>query len=154
MNYDDVITCAVVGQEGAAPENAKEKINEAITGLFKTGYRRFLIVLTGEVTLLFAEEAVSFREQYPDMGIDISMPFDSWIDEQPENKRYRQIVAQAESVNYGGAEEYEDSVDICNHQPIGFGRCMVVIYGGGDKAMPELIAEIRDAEQEVKEILL
>ena len=151
MDYD-MISCGIAGQETPIPAGAKEKIDGAIRELLQDGYRRFLVALTGEVTLTFAETVLTVREQYPDAGIDILIPFDGWKDDQPDSARYKRITAQAESVNYSCEEEYEDSVDICNHQLIGFGRCMVVI-GGGD-AMQELVEETRDAEQEVREIII
>jgi len=151
MDYND-ISCGVAAQAGAVSADTKEKIHAAIGELFKAGYRRFLIALTGEATLVFAEAVLSFREQYPDAGIDLLIPFDGWIDDQPDNARYRQITAQAESVNESCEDEYEDSADICNHQLIGFGRGMVVIHGG-DKTITELIEDAREAEQLVLEIL-
>ena len=153
MDYND-ISCGVAAQAGAVSADTKEKIHAAIDELFKGGYRRFLIALTGEATLVFAEAVLSLREQYPDAGIDLLIPYDGWIESQPEVVRYRQITAQAESVNESCEEAYEDSTDICNHQLIGFGRCMAVIHGGGDKLITELIEDAREAEQEVIEILI
>ena len=153
MNYD-MISCGVAGQEAPIPAGAKEKIDGVIRELIRDGYRRFLVALTGEATLTFSETVLTVREQYPDAGIDVLIPFDGWMDDQPDSARYKQITAQAESVNYSCEEEYEDSVDICNRQLIGFGRCMIAIHNGGDKAMRELIEETRDAEQEVREILI
>jgi len=153
MDYN-MISCGVAGQTGTVAADAKDKIHTAIAELFKDGYRRFLIALTGEAALLFAETALTFREQYPDAGIDILLPFDGWTDEQPDSARIKQIAAQAESVNYSCDEEYEDSIEICNRQLVGFGRCTVVIHDGTDKGMVELIGEIRDADQDVKEILI
>lgn len=150
MDYNDRF-CGVIGQTGTLPTDAKEKIHAAIEELFKAGLRRFLIALTGEAALLLAETALTFREQYPDMGIDLLIPFDGWINGQPDGARYKQITAQAESVHYSCEKEYEDSVNICNTQLIGFGRCMVVIHDG---ELAELVAEARAAGQEVKEILI
>ena len=151
MDYN-AISCGVAGQVGTLPAGAKEKISEELSNLLRNGYRRFLIAVTGETTLLFAETVLSFRQQYTDIGIDLLLPFDGWMNEQPDSTRYKQITAQAESVNHSCEEEYEDSVEICNRQLIGFGRCMVII--GDDDAMRELIEETRDAEQEVWEILI
>jgi len=149
MDYD-MISCGVAGQGNTIPEGAKERIDDALRRLLQDGYRRFVVALTGETALTFAETVLTVREQYPDAGIDVLIPFDGWIEEQADSARYRHITAQAESVNYSCEEEYEDSIDICTRQLIGFGRCMVVI--GSDDAMQELIAEARDAEQEVREI--
>ena len=155
MDYNTISCfCSVAGQTGAVNADAKEKIHAAAGERFKDGYRRFLIALTGEATLLFAEAALSFREQYPDMGIDILIPFDGWLDEQPDSARYKGITALAESVNFSCPDEYEDSVEICNTQLIGFGRCTVVIHDDGDEAMIILAAETREAEQDVMEILI
>ena len=151
----EMISCGVAGQKATIPaakiEQAKQKISEEIRRLLQDGYRRFLIAITGEAALLFAEAVLSFREQSPDAGIDVLLPFDGWIEQQTNCARYKQITAQAESANYSCDEEYEDSVDICNQQLIGFGRCMVVIHDG---ELVELIGDARDADQEVKEILI
>jgi len=153
MDYND-ISCGVAGQTGTLPAGAQEKIHAATGELFKAGLRRFLIAVTGDATLAFAEVVLSYREQYPDAGIDLLLPFDGWMDEQPDSERYKRITAQAESVNYSCDTEYEDSVEICNTQLIGFGRCTVFIHDGGDETIRAVIAETRDAEQEVKEIQL
>ena len=153
MDYN-AVSCGVAGQTGTLPAGAKEKIHAAAEELFKSGLRRFLIAVTGEAALSFAESALAFREQSPDAGIDLLIPFDGWIDDQPDGARYRKITAQAESVNYSCDEEYEDSIDICNTQLIGFGRCTVFIYGSGNETMRELAGESRDAGQDVKEIIL
>ena len=73
MDYNN-ISCGVAGQTGAIPAGAKEKIHAEIGELFKAGYRRFLIALTGDITLLFVETVLTFKEQYPDAGIDILLP--------------------------------------------------------------------------------
>jgi len=153
MDYD-MISCGVAGHGDPIPEGAKQKIADAIHELLQKGYRRFLIALTGEVALTFAESVLTVRGQSPDIGIDVLIPFDGWMEEQADSARYKQITAQSESVNYSCEEEYEDSVDICNRQLIGFGRCMIAIHNGGDEIMREFIEEARDAEQEVREILI
>jgi len=151
MDYE-MISCGVAGQENQIPEGTKEKISGAIRELFKDGYRRFCVALTGAAALTFAEEMLTMREQYPDAGMDVLIPFDGWIEEQADSARYKQITAQAESVNHSCEEEYEDSTEICSRQLIGFGRCTVVI-GGGD-TMQEFVEETRDTEQEVREVLI
>ena len=152
MDYN-AISCGVAGQNNPITEAAIEKIGGAIRELMRDGYRRFLVALTGEAALTFAEILLSVRDQYPDAGIDVLIPFDGWIEEQ-DSKRYKPVTAFAESVHYSCEEEYEDSMDICNRQLIGFGRCMVVIHNGTDDAMAELIEEARDAEQDIREILI
>ena len=154
MDYT-AISCGIAGQEKmSAVKDANEKINIEIKELFKDGYRRFLLALTGETVLLFAENALDFREEYPDMGIDILIPFDGWIEQQKDSERYKAVTLQAESVHFSCEEEYEDSNNICNTQLLGFGRCLTVIHDGNDKAMAELIEESCNAEQNVKEIRL
>ena len=153
MDYN-AVSCGVSGQIGTLSAGAKEKIHTAAGELFKVGLRRFLIAITGEAALLFAEAVLTIREQYPDAGIDVLIPFDGWIDNQSDSARYNRVIAQAESVNYSCAEEYEDSTDICNTQLIGFGRCTVFIHNGEDETMRELAEETRDADQEVKEIII
>ncbi|MDR1914196.1 MAG: hypothetical protein LBQ68_06940 [Clostridiales bacterium] len=153
MDYN-IISCGVAGQTGTIPDSAKDKIHAAIGELFKAGFRRFLIALTGDAALLFAENALTFREQYPDMGIDILLPFDGWTDEQPDVARIRCVTAQAESVNYSCEEEYEDSTDICNQQLIGFGGCTVIIHDSENKTMRDLTIDLLNADQKIKDVLI
>jgi len=153
MDYS-VISCGVIGQTGTLPAGAQGKIHASIGKLFKTGLRRFLIAVTGRAAAVFAETALTFREQYPDMGIDVLIPFDGWIDDQPNGARYRRITAQAESVNYSCDEDYGNSTDICDTQLIGYGRCTVFIHGGGDERIRKMIKDARDAGQDIKEIII
>ncbi|MDR1464285.1 MAG: hypothetical protein LBJ11_03150 [Oscillospiraceae bacterium] len=153
MDYN-MVSCGVAGQTGTVSAGAQDKIHAAIAELFKAGYRRFLVALTGEAALLFAEAVLPFREQYPDAGIDLLIPFNEWADDQPDSSRFKRITGQAESVNYSCEEEYEDSIEICNRQLVGFGRCLVAVHDGKDKEMAELIGEARAAEQNVKEVLI
>ena len=97
---------------------------------------------------------LSFREHYPDTVIDLLIPFDGWIDDQPDSARYKQITVQAESINYSCEEAYEESIDVCNTLLIGFGRCTVFIHDNGDNTMQEMAGESRNAGQEVKEIII
>jgi len=151
MDYT-TISCGVAGQENPISKEGKEKILSAICELLKNGYRRFLIALTGEATLTFAEGVLSALEQYQDAGIDILIPFDGWIEEQADSARYRRIMVQSESVHYSCDEDYEDSTDICNRQLIGFGGCTVIIHDTDNKAMQNLAMEILNADQKVREI--
>jgi len=157
MDYG-IISCGVVGQMQNISVNgmvqAAAAISNGIGSLVRDGYRRFLVAVTGDATLLFAKAVLIAGEQNPEIALDILLPFNGWIDGQADSARYKQITIRAESVNYSCEEEFEDSVDICNTQLIGFGRCTIVIHGGEDEAMSELITEARDAEQEIHEILI
>ena len=97
MDYT-TISCGVAGQENPISKEGKEKILSAICELLKNGYRRFLIALTGEATLTFAEGVLSALEHYPDAGIDVLIPFDGWIEEQADSARYKQISKDKDGI--------------------------------------------------------
>ena len=153
---DELISCGVAGQTAAIPTEKMLQtavvIGDGIGRLARDGFRRFLVAVTGDATLLFAEAILLARAQNPEIFLDVLLPYKGWIEEQTDGTRHNRVRLQADSVSYSCEEDYGDSEDICNRQLVGFGRCTVVIHGGGDKAMAALMAEARDAAQEVREI--
>ncbi|MCL2433488.1 MAG: DUF1273 domain-containing protein [Clostridia bacterium] len=159
MDYSVVInSVGVVGQSSMIPTRNRiafsHAISRGIDRLLENGYRRFLIAVTGHATLVFAETLLSMGTRYPDIFVSMLFPYMGWDKQFKNSLRYLRCMAQAKSVLYACDEACDGCVDITNLQLQDFGKCAVVIHDGADKTMQAFMANRRNTEQVMFEILV
>ena len=154
----EMTSCGVVGQTMPIPNDRIEQIgtiiNTEVKRLIQSGVTFFLVAITGTATLMLAEAVIAARTQTPDIELEVLLPYRDWCNEQSEAVHYQQVVGQAHTVLLACEVAHEDSANIANLQLMGFGRCMVVIHHESNKSMQQYIADARDAEQDVHEIII
>ena len=133
---------------------ASAAISVGVARLLENGYRRFVVSITGDTTLIFTLALLSMRNKHPDIFMDVLFPFIGWDKPLQNSAHYLLCMKQADSVLYACEEANEDSAYNANIQLQDFGKCTVVIHDGKDNPMQTFISGARDMEQDVYEIII
>ena len=134
-------------------ESVKQKIHEELQHALKAGYKYFFVGFTGEASLLFLETAPPFREQYPDISIDVMIPHKEWVDEQKEKDRYYRALVQTNGYKMCN-QDYGDNIFIVNNQLLDLCSRLIAIHDGQNTDTKQVVGLAKEMEQEAREILL
>ncbi len=118
----------------------KSRIHATIEALIWAGYTRFLTSATRGIELWAAEAVLALEEEYPEVTLEIVVPYAGHSKEwaAPIKERYDEVLAQADTVTRLNHETSKGAVFTRNHYLLDNCSSLITAYYEG--SMTETLA--------------